>query len=319
MLGLTWLKHLKTSSFFRLVPFLILVASCFKPEEGIAPQIQTTVKEHHLKQLPSAFSTPSSIEEGEPWAQEYLIGQGFAKELDLYQSLTAFKRASFLNPPSERLLELNYKVYLNYYLGQRYLEAISVFENSELRLCNNSFPAYSDLLITLYDAYFQVKESEKAQRILQFIQQADGDLGRRLALSEEIRTADLHRLSTSLDPSISKLYTTYQQHKKSVAKARTFNALLPGAGYYYLGQKQSALTAFLLNSLFIWGAAHFYHHHNYAAGMIMTSFEMGWYFGGIYGAGLEAKFYNERLFEKIAHPVMQEKKLLPLLMLNHAF
>jgi hypothetical protein len=111
----------------------------------------------------------------------------------------------------------------------------------------------------------------------------------------------------------------YFSEKKSVKKAQFLNALLPGAGYLYLGQKKSALTAFCLNTLFITAAYQFFKHHHFAAGLITTSFESGWYFGGIYGAGEEAKYYNERLYEQNASRVLNAHNLFPALMLDHAF
>jgi hypothetical protein len=56
-----------------------------------------------------------------------------------------------------------------------------------------------------------------------------------------------------------------------------------------------------------------------AAGIITTNFEAGWYFGGIYGAGEEAKYYNERIYEKNASTVLNQHKLFPILMMEHAF
>ena len=41
--------------------------------------------------------------------------------------------------------------------------------------------------------------------------------------------------------------------------------------------------------------------------------------GGIYGAGEEAKFYNERIYETGATGVLHERNLFPPLMLRHAF
>jgi len=53
--------------------------------------------------------------------------------------------------------------------------------------------------------------------------------------------------------------------------------------------------------------------------VLTTSFEAGWYFGSIYGAGQAAKTYNERLYEALVHPMMEEKKLYPLLQLEYGF
>ena len=109
------------------------------------------------------------------------------------------------------------------------------------------------------------------------------------------------------------------QKKKSVSRAQTYNAILPGAGFLYVGQKQSALTSFLLNGLFIWASIHFYSKGNYAAGAVFTSLETGWYFGGIYGAGESAKLYNERLYEKEAYPILNSGGFFPVLMLRYGF
>ena len=87
----------------------------------------------------------------------------------------------------------------------------------------------------------------------------------------------------------------------------------------YIGQKKSALTAFLLNSLFIAAAYEFFHHGHVAAGIITTSFEAGWYFGGIYGAGEEAKYYNERVYEQDATAILNDTKLFPVLMIQYGF
>ena len=49
---------------------------------------------------------------------------------------------------------------------------------------------------------------------------------------------------------IKKIYT---ENWKSPTKARWLNGILPGAGYSYIGQKQTALTSFLINALFYRG------------------------------------------------------------------
>src|SRR5690606_3965994 len=77
------------------------------------------------------------------------------------------------------------------------------------------------------------------------------------------------------------LLLCYKSNKKSVATAQVLNAIIPGAGYYYIGQKKSAMTAFLLNGLFIAAATQVFLHKHVAAGIITTGFEAGWYFGGI--------------------------------------
>ena len=53
--------------------------------------------------------------------------------------------------------------------------------------------------------------------------------------------------------------------------------------------------------------------------MIFTTFEAGWYFGGIYGVGEETKFYNERIYESRATTMMNQSKMFPVFMIRHAF
>ena len=110
----------------------------------------------------------------------------------------------------------------------------------------------------------------------------------------------------------------FHKYKKNPSLAGFLN-LVPGLGYLYIGQKQSAFTAFCLNALFISSAGYFIHKGNIPAAVITLSFETGWYLGGIIGAKEGAMLYNERLFETHAHYQMRDHKLFPILMLQHGF
>ncbi len=306
-----------------LILSILFLSSCHRVQEDKAPKLSHMVQDKYLKNLPSPFPALSLLERQEDWGKEYLIALGFAKELDLYQAMIAFKRAEFLLPPHNfsRRMEIDYEVLLCYYLGKKYSEAIYVFEQGTLKTVTPEFPAYQDLLIILYDCYLNNNEEEKAEKILQIIRSADTPLADKIALSGILIQGDTTALKAIApsQPDVKKLLDTYQMQKKSIGTAQTLNALLPGAGYFYIGQKQSACTALLLNGLFIWASSYFFERGNLAAGLITTSFEAGWYFGGIYGVGLETKFYNERVYERVATPMMNENRLFPILMLQHAF
>ncbi len=300
---------------------LLFLSACHHVPDDKKPKLSHVVQDKYLKNLPSPFSPLTDEEMKEDWGKEYLIALGFAKELDLYQAMTAFKRAEFLLPPSRvsRKLEIDYEVLLCYYLGKRYHDAIYVFEHGNLRLITPEFPAYQDLLVILYDCYLHCDDQEKAGKVLQIIQETDPAMADKISLSGLLIQGDIASLEKTPTPVVKKLLDSYQLQKKSIGTAQALNAFLPGAGYFYIGQKQSACTAFLLNGLFIWASVYFFQKGNLAAGLITTSFEAGWYFGGIYGAGLETKFYNERVYERVATPMMNENKLFPILMLHHAF
>ncbi|MCP5506459.1 MAG: tetratricopeptide repeat protein [Chlamydiales bacterium] len=310
--------------------FLLLVlfaaVGCYRVPDKIEPQVNYSVQDKYLKSLPPSFPPLSPSEKSEPWGQEYVIAQKFAEHLDLYRAITTFKRSEFLLPPGKqtRLEEIQYQILLSYYLGKRYDEVTQEFIHSSLYTATKTFPAYHDLLVIMYESYLETGDTDKAEYVLRVIDHHFPETAKKLRLSTVMIEGNLEeiRVAERCDPSktyLRDLLREYDAKKKSVSKAQTLNALLPGAGYLYVGQKQSALTSFLLNGLFIWAAVHFYTHGHLAAGIITTSFEAGWYFGGIYGAGESAKLYNERLYERVAHPAMNRNGLFPVLMLKFGF
>ncbi len=259
-------------------------------------------------------------------AQHSLIATYFAKELDLYRAVSTYKRALILLPKNlcDRKLEIQYDILLSYFLGGRYDEAIEAFEKSELACVDKTFPAYHDLLLVLYECYREMNDEEKQEKIYELLEKSYPDTAEKIRLSRALREGDLSEVQKFADhfqkPSyLDDLLTYYKHEKKSVATAQMLNALCPGAGYLYIGQKKSAFTAFVLNGLFIAAAVQFFLHDHLAAGIITTGFESGWYFGGIYGAGEEAKYYNERLYEKKASQVLNQHNLFPTLMLKYEF
>ena len=302
------------------------MTSCYKVTDKLEPHVNYAVQDRYLKMLPAAFPPLTAEEKSQPWGNEYLLGQRFAKDLDFYRAITTFKRAEYLLPEYEtvRLLEIQYQMVLCYYLGKRYENAIVAYNHSKLYTVNNSFPAYHDLLVILYESYLATEEDSKAEHTMRTLQLYYPDTAKKLELSTAMIEGKLTVLESETYDDPSKAYLTeilnqYAAKKKSVNKAQTLNMILPGAGYLYVGQKQSAITAALLNGLFIAATVHFFNNNHIAAGIITASFEAGWYFGGIYGAGESAKLYNERLYEEMAYPALNQNGLFPVLMLKYGF
>jgi len=304
---------------------ITLLSSCYRVLDQIDPRVSFHLQDEHFQYLSTAFYPLSETERATEWGKEYVIAKAFAEELDLYRAVSTYKRALILihdNDP--RKFEIEYDIVLCYFLGKKYGDAVEAFEKSDLAYVDKTFSAYHDLLLVLYESYRELGNKEKETAILELLDKTFPDAGEELKVSIAIRDGDLETInyfaSGFQHPSyLDQLTDCYEEKKKSVATAQALNALLPGAGYLYIGQKKSALTAFLLNGLFIAAATQFFLHNHLAAGIITTGFEAGWYFGGIYGAGEEAKFYNERLYEKNAGVVLNEYKLFPVLMLQHAF
>lgn len=306
--------------------FLLLFSSCYRVKDELDPRIDCQIQDRHFTHLTSAFKPLSHNERNSDWGREFIIGQAFAKELDLYRAIFSFKRALILLPEDDlsRRMELQYDILLCYFLGQRYDEAVEEFEKGDLAHADKSFPAYHDLLLVLYECYREMDDPEKQIKIYELMEKSYPDTAEKISLSRALREGDLERVGCfaegfQKDSYLDDLLDYYKKNKKSVAKAQALNAILPGAGYLYIGQKKSALTAFLLNGLFITAAVQFFRYGHNAAGIITTGFETGWYFGGIYGAGEEAKYYNERLYEKRAACVLNQHNLFPTLMMKYDF
>lgn len=327
-------KNKKVSFFFLCGPsrplrlcglLLFFLVSCYRVQDQIEPRVSFELQDQHFQKLTGAFPALSALERASDWGKEYIIAKAFAEELDLYRAVSTFKRARILLEEKEpRRLEVEYDILLCYFLGKRYDDAVEAFEKSALAHVDKTFPAYHDLLLVLYESYRELDNKEKQEKILELIDKTYPDTGEELKVSIAIRAGDLPTINLFADgfqhtSYLDELTDCYYGQKKSVGTAQLLNALMPGAGYLYIGQRKSALTAFLLNGLFIAAATQFFLHNHIAAGIITTGFETGWYFGGIYGAGEEAKFYNERLYEKNASVVLNEYKLFPVLMLQHAF
>ncbi len=305
---------------------LFLLSGCYRVSDSIEPHVSWQLQDRHLQGLKTAFSPYSEEEKKADWTKECTIATGFAEQLDLYRAISTYKRAEILIPHSEsrRLLEIQYDILFCYFLGKKYDEAIEVFEKSELSFVDKTFPAYRDLLLVLYECYREMDNSEKQEKIYELMAKSFPDTAEVLQLSRAIREGELASVDLFAEgfngPSyLSNLLDTYAMGKKSVSFAQTLNAILPGAGYLYIGQTKSAFTAFFLNSLFIAAAYEFFRHGHTAGGIITLGFEAGWYFGGIYGAGEEAKYYNERLYERTASASLNDQKLFPVLMLEHTF
>ncbi len=318
-------KQLASATLWALM-LSIFCISCQPTCCQLVPNICYTPQPYAIERLPTHFAKLTSVEKTQDWGKELQLGKAFAKEMDLYRALTCFKRALFLIPGQyqERRLEIEYDIFFAYYIANKYQEAVDAFETSHLQQATEAFPAYQDLLIALYDAYIKIGEDDKACRIMSLINESNEELAANLSLETAISKADFPTLYSTntcetTNPEINQFLCDYTSNAKSVTTAKTLNALLPGAGYLYVGQKNSALTSFIINTLFIAAAYQLFDRGYIAGGIIVTSLESGWYLGGINGAGLEAQEYNRVLYEKLGRDVMAKNCLFPILMIQKGF
>ncbi len=312
----------------RITLFLLTLFTigCYRVPDKIEPKINHQLEESYINKLKPAFSPIDPADREKGWAKEYIIAIRFAKEMDLYRAVSTFKRAEFLltEDDSDRALEIQYNILLCYFLGDRYDDVVNLFEKTELAHVDKSFPPYHDLLIILHTSYLKTGNCQMAEQVFSLLNRDFPKSAKKIQISQAFLNANIPQMeklskSTDYEKDVSFLIASYSQNKKSISKAKGFNALLPGTGYLYVGQKKAAVTSFFINALFIGAAAHFFSKGEIAAGVITTSFELGWYFGGIHGAGLEARYYNERLYEGMATKIMNHYKLFPVFSLQYGF
>lgn len=310
-----------------LILLTLAAASCQRTfDDDISVQLDYFPHPYVIQGRPSAFSELSEAENSYDWGKELRIAIVFAKEQDYYRAITSFKRALILIPATDlsRNRQIQYAIIQCYYFAYKYEEAIETFEKSDLQYVSIEFPAFRDLLIILYDCYQKIDCPDKANSVLQLIQEHYPCEAENLELSTAFMDVNLSALSdfserTFDEKNIQPFLFDYSLAAKSPERARLYQTLLPGAGYYYVGQKSTAVTSFLLNTLFIWAAYTFFKNGNTAAGLLTTSLETGWYFGGINGAGIAAREYNERLYEVNAREIMRQRGLFPILMIQTSF
>ena len=81
------------------------------------------------------------------------------------------------------------------------------------------------------------------------------------------------------------------------------SGILPGAGHLYVGKPLHALGAFVLNGLFLAGAAYAWHEGLEATAGIVMFFETGWYLGTINSAMQEARQINQNARQAFAERI----------------
>lgn len=69
-------------------------------------------------------------------------------------------------------------------------------------------------------------------------------------------------------------------------------SIVPGGGYLYAGYPRTALSAFIVNGLFMWGTVRAFDSGNSGLGIFMGAMSFGWYTGNIYGGVRTARQRN---------------------------
>lgn len=304
----------------RYLLLIVILAGCNRCPPPFEPLVCYSAPLRQITALPTPFPPLAKEELQTLWGKELYLGTRFCEEGDWYRAITAFKSSFFLMPKREknRREQVEFYLFLAYYFAGKYKDAVETYENSETLLyLTETFPAHETLQIALWESYMGACRFDKADALLQ---EMPSTLQSDLVLFDATRTGNITLLNEyACQEPINTLLWDYKLAMKSPSKAEFLQALLPGAGYAYVGQSKAALTSFVINALFIAAGIEFWQRGYHAASLITFSLETGWYFGGINGAGLAAAEHNERVYEQLAKETLICEKMFPIFRLEYGF
>ena len=315
------------SRIIQLLLLCVCCSSCQRVVDDFEPNIVYYPNPMVVAALPKAFPPLTAQECRSDWGKELRVAYSVAKDQDYYRAITAFKRALVFLPKAlrDRKLQIEYGIFHSYYLAYKYSDAIESYEGSSLSCgVDSTFPAFRDLLLQVWESYRKCGDDGRADQILQLLESECSLDADKLKLSKSVIDADFPSMIQAGGAfpdraGVDSLISQYSSQAKSPATARLYQTILPGAGYWYVGQKKAAFTSLVINGLFIWAAYRFFETGNIAAGIVTASLETGWYFGGINGAGLAATEFNERLYHTQGRDYLRQKSLFPILMISTSF
>jgi putative membrane protein insertion efficiency factor len=90
----------------------------------------------------------------------------------------------------------------------------------------------------------------------------------------------------------------YTKSKIKNANLAGILSIIPGAGYAYAGNRQTAISALVINSMLSYATYTSFKTKNYGIGILTSIFNLSFYLGSISGASKSAKRHNESQIKK---------------------
>lgn len=249
--------------------------------------------------------------------REFKLGIALAEKSEAELAIQSFKRAEVSAPesPKEIRMALQYAQLWVYYQNYRFEEATRYFEKVDLLFAGESFPQFKELLLMMFESYERSEQFTKADHVLERIKKSYPHEVQQRLLSRALFRKDFKKiedLSTDAPQHefLNRLSQGYQKKIKSPKLAKWLGILCPGAGYLYAGQTKSAITSFLINGLLIAASSQLFVGHYYALGLLLATFEAGWYVGGVLGGTEAAKSFNNQLYEDFESKVTFQEQII---------
>jgi len=248
--------------------------------------------------------------------QVYTLGLHLFHLGDYYQAMTEFKRFSLLFPGHARQSATELLIGLALQEEKQYDAAfthwqhwrlpddttdtarVAAFKLGELRFVQGQ---YRQAILQWQDFLQRYPEGPlvgRTQYLLSLSWALDGQREQAQSLLAAFPARD--PLASQALALQTELRSTPEPTFKSPQTAGILSGVLPGAGHLYAGKPWQALTALLLNGVFLAGAAYAFHDGLEVTGAILLFFESGWYLGGIYSAMEATRATNRQQQQDLA-------------------
>jgi putative membrane protein insertion efficiency factor len=241
----------------------------------------------------------------------YHFAEWLKKRSDYGPAIIEYLRLEYYHPLSSYLSDARKSVCQCYYFLGSYKEAIECGE----RLVHLAMPLQdkSDILLVMGASHFRGGNYHKAIETFGTILRGgcpnDSEncakalilQGLSNAYMRNWKDAERHFLKVS-DRSKYKRQAQHCAHlcgaiysskRRSSTLAGTL-AIIPGLGYLYDGYPRTALSAFIINGVFIWGTVEAFRENHDGLGTSLGVIGFGWYAGNIYGSVTSARRSNEK-------------------------
>jgi tetratricopeptide (TPR) repeat protein len=188
-------------------------------------------------------------------AAELLLGLALQEEKAYDDAFAHFQRWRLVDDPTDATRVAAFKLGELRFLQGQYRQAIGYFQGFLDTYPEGPLVSYTRYMLGL--SWALDGQLTQAQQVFAALPARDPLAQQALALQDELRLAP--PLQT-----------------KSPQVAGVLSGMLPGAGHLYAGKPLQALTAFVLNGVFLAGAAYAFHEKLEATGAILLFFETGW-------------------------------------------
>lgn len=239
----------------------------------------------------------------------YHFAEWLRKRGDYESAIIEYLRLEYSYPLSEYISNARKSVCECYYLSGFYKKAIEC--SKQLLYPTTNIKDNIDIILLMGASYFRCGNYNDSIEILDTISVKgySDDIenhtkalmlqGLNAAYMRKWKNAERYFLEVS-DGSEFKLQAIHcarvcnliNSSKKKNPTLAGVLAIMPGLGYLYSGYSRTALSAFIINGAFIWGAAEAFKENHSGLGATLSFIGFGWYAGNIYGSITSARRYN---------------------------